>query len=124
MTATPGGCGEHAGLSAELRALALSALDRLEPVLERMRTEPTARTAETCTACPVCVLIAALRGEHPDLAGRLAEHATGLVAVLRAALEEGVPASESSPAPEPEPEPAAPARQVQHIPIDRGPAVG
>jgi hypothetical protein len=122
VTATPGGCGEHAGLSAELRALALNALDRLEPVLERMRTEPTARTPGTCTACPVCALIATLRGEHPDLAGRLAEHATGLVAVLRAAIEEGAPASEGAPGPEPEP--AAPVRQVQHIPIDRGPAVG
>ena len=48
MTTTAGSCNEHAGLGAELRALVLSTLDRLEPVLERMRTEPVTQTAETC----------------------------------------------------------------------------
>lgn len=120
MTAPTDSCDGHAGLGAELRALALSALDRLEPAIERVRTEPAARTAESCAGCPLCALVAALRGEHPELAGRLAGHASGLVTVLRAALEEGTPGSGGSPAPDPEP--TAPARHVQHIPIVREPA--
>ncbi|GAA1301407.1 hypothetical protein ACQPZA_10555 [Pseudonocardia xinjiangensis] len=117
MTTTAGSCNEHAGLGAELRALVLSTLDRLEPVLERMRTEPVTQTAETCANCPVCALLAALRGDHPELAGQLAAYASGLLNVLRAALEEGAPAPHGSPAAEPDP----PQRRVQHIVIDRGP---
>ena len=117
MTTTAGSCNEHAGLGAELRALVLSTLDRLEPVLERMRTEPATPAAETCANCPVCALVAALRGDHPELAGQLAAYAAGLLAVLRTALEEGAPAPPGPPAPEPE----APERRVQHIVIDRGP---
>jgi hypothetical protein len=116
-----GGCGDHSGLSAELRAFALSALDRVEPLLERLRVEPAGRTPETCASCPVCALLAALRGDHPELAGRLATHAAGLVAVLRTALEEGAPASAGAP---PDPGPAEPDRRVQHIPIDRGQEAG
>ena len=119
MTATAGSCNEHAGLSAELRALVLSALDRLEPALERMRTEQATQTVETCANCPVCALVTALRGDHPELAGRLATYAAGLESVLRAALEEGAPASQGFPAPAPEP--GTPERRVQHIVIDRGP---
>jgi hypothetical protein len=115
------GCGDHSGLSAELRAFVLSALDRLEPLLERLRVEPTGRTPETCASCPVCALLAALRGEQPELAGRLATHAAGLLAVLRAALEEGPPASSGG---APDPEPAPPERRVQHISIDRGQEAG
>jgi hypothetical protein len=115
------GCGDHSGLSAELRAFALSALGKVEPLLDRLRVEPSGRTPETCANCPVCALLAALRGDQPELAGRLATHAAGLLAVLRAALEEGAPASSGGP---PDPEPAEPERRVQHIPIDRGQEAG
>ncbi len=113
MTTSEPGCDSHAGASEELRALALAALDRLEPTLDRLRIEPaTPVSAATCAACPVCALMAALRGERPDLVQRLAEHAGGLVTLLRDALAE--------------PEPAPPARTasgspklVQHIPVQR-----
>jgi hypothetical protein len=58
-----------------------------------------------------------LRGERPELAVRAAEHASGLLAVLRASLAERPPAeakqaeTEEEPAPEPE--------RVQKIPIRR-----
>jgi hypothetical protein len=117
-----GGCGDHSGLSADVRAFALSALARLDPLLDRLRAEPTGRTPETCASCPVCALLAALRGDHPELAGRLATHAAGLLAVLRAALEEGAPASPDGGPPDPEPD--APERRVQHILIDRGQEAG
>ena len=95
MTAADEGCGGHAGIGEELRAAVLAALDRIDPALDRLRAEPgrpAGGTAGTCASCPVCAVIAALRGERPELAVRLAEHAAGLVAVLRAALEEGAAA--------------------------------
>jgi hypothetical protein len=108
------GCGGHAGIGEDLRLLALTALDRIDPVLDRMQSEPVGDAPEVCAACPVCAVIAALRGERPELAARLAEHAAALVAVLRAALQDGAQA------------PAAaadtterPARRVQRIPVDR-----
>jgi hypothetical protein len=100
------GCAGHAGLSGELRAVVLLALDRLAPALERVGTEP-ASGPSSCASCPVCALLAALRGERPELAVRLAEHAAGLVAALRVALEEEVVAS------------PAPARPVQRIHVER-----
>jgi hypothetical protein len=111
-------CGEHGALGDELRATVLAAIDRIGPVLDRMRAEPAAppgRPAPTCASCPVCAVIAALRGERPELAARLAEHAAGLLAVLRAALDEGAPA----PAGPPPASPPAAGRRVQHIYIDR-----
>ncbi|MCD2196490.1 hypothetical protein LQ327_24250 [Actinomycetospora endophytica] len=36
-----------------------------------------------CTWCPVCALVAALRGEQPELTATLAEQASGLLVILR-----------------------------------------
>ena len=83
-------------------------------MLERLRAEPASEAPETCASCPVCAVIAALRGERPELAVRLAEHAAGLVAVLRTALEEGAPASPAADVTE-----RPPARRVQRIRVDR-----
>lgn len=116
MTAEASACSGHPGLS-ELRALAAGALDRLVPVLDRLRAEPaTAPGVQTCVVCPVCALAAVLRGERPELAVRLAEQAAGLVAVLRAALEEGDPASVGLATDPPAPPPS---RTVQRIPVQR-----
>ncbi len=97
-----------AGLSGELRAVVLLALERITPFLESVASEPTTGPS-SCASCPVCAVLAALRGERPELAVRLAEQASGLVTALRAAMEESAPA----------PEPARPARTVQHIRVDR-----
>jgi hypothetical protein len=112
-------------LGAELRALALVALDRLDPVLARFRDDAARATAggapahgATCTSCPICAALAAVRGERPEVAGRLAEQAAGLLGSLREALAAGA---------EPEtPRPPArrAARTVQHIPVDREPSGG
>lgn len=116
------GC--HSELPAELRALVTAALDRIAPMIERVRTEPATAGPQSCAACPVCAVIAALRGERPELAVRLAEQAAGVLAVLRAALDEGTP----TPTPGPAPPPDAPARRagvtpggrtVQHIHVER-----
>jgi len=102
------GCGGHSGLSSELRAVVLLALDRFVPVLERVGAEP-ATGPSSCASCPVCALLAALRGERPELAVRLAEQATGLATALRAILEEDAPAAA----------PPSPARPVHHIHVER-----
>jgi hypothetical protein len=108
------GCGGHAGIGEDLRLLALTALDRLDPMLDRMRNEPADDAPQSCASCPICAVIAALHGERPELAARLAEHAAGLVAVLRAALQdEGAPASAAADPTE------RPARRVQRIKVER-----
>jgi len=115
MTASSPGCTAHAGASAELRALARTALDRIEPVLDRLRIEPpTPMSAETCAACPLCALMAALRGERPELVQRLAEQLGGLVTLLRATLDEEV----AEPAPAERTSSGSP-KVVQRIPVER-----
>jgi hypothetical protein len=111
----PEGCGGHAGIGEELRVFALTALDRIDPVLDGLRSDPPGDAPETCASCPICAVIAALRGERPELAVRLAEHASGLVAVLRAALEEGAPPAPSAAGATER----APARRVQRIRVER-----
>lgn len=112
MTDEPG-CGPHASLGAELRAVAVLLLDRLAPVVERARAGGP-QSAEVCASCPVCAVLALVRGERPELAVRLAEHASALLDVLVAALQE----TGSAARPEPD-APAAPTRRVQHIHVER-----
>jgi hypothetical protein len=108
------GCGGHEGIGEDFRVLALTALDRIDPVLDRLRNEPPDDAPETCASCPICAVIAALRGERPELAVRLAEHAVGLVAVLRAALQDGAPAPAAADGTD-----RPPARRVQRITVER-----
>jgi hypothetical protein len=106
------GCGTHAGLGAELRAVAVLLLDRIGPVLDRARADggAAAPPTGTCSVCPVCAVVALLRGERPELAVRLAEHAAGFLDVLQSAMD--------APADPPAP-PPAPSRRVQHIHVER-----
>ena len=118
-------------LAGELRALALLALDHVDPLLARWhdaasgaapderREGSTSGATRPCTACPVCTAVAVVRGEHPELAEWLALHAAGLLAALREALD-GRPDPRA-------PAPAAPTStgqppHVQHIPVERSPA--
>jgi hypothetical protein len=98
------------GLATELRAVTLLALDRLEPLLARLRH----LAADDAATCPVCTALDVVREHRPEL-GRVAEHGAGLLAALRAALDG------STTVPEPTgPRPAG--RRVQHIPVERVPA--
>ncbi len=104
-------------LAGELRALALLALDRLEPLLARL-TDAAAGAPEPGSVdgprpCPVCAVLAAVRAERPESAARLARQATELAAALREALSDGPPAAaDAGPA-------ARPVRRVERIPVDR-----
>ncbi|HEX3784734.1 MAG TPA: hypothetical protein VHX38_34160 [Pseudonocardiaceae bacterium] len=97
-----------AKLAEELRLLLGVLAERAEPWLNRLATAPegTADAAEhtpaTCGWCPLCAGIAVLRGERPELAVRAAEHASGLLAVLRASLAERPSDASATPAAKPE----------------------
>jgi hypothetical protein len=120
-----------ARLAEELRLLLGVLAERAEPWLNRLATAPdglSEHTPATCGWCPLCAGLAVIRGERPELAVRAAEHASGLLAVLRASLAdrdttgpsakpEAAPETEPTPGPEPEPEPGS--GRVQRIAIRR-----
>jgi hypothetical protein len=94
------GCAAHGNASAEVRALAESLAEALEPWAQRLRRAAEERDAQpggelpaTCTWCPVCAVVGLLRGERPELAARLAEHGVGLLAALRELLSESATAT-------------------------------
>src|SRR4051794_30776066 len=124
--------GSHADIGPELRALAQAILDRLDPAvrLAAARAAGSGGGAGKCQqgGCPGGAL-AALGGgeEHPLLSG-IAEHSVGLLAVIRAVIEDtgdtaGNVPPEPPDAPPPsgptgggEPPPSGPGR-YQHIPV-------
>ena len=124
---SPGGAA-RAAVVEELRALGLLALDRLDPLVDRLTEavphppqppDPAAPDAagtpeHRCTSCPVCVAFADVRDGHPEALAQVARHAAGLMTALRAVLAEGADG--------PEPAPARPERVVQHIAVERGPS--
>ncbi|USX48262.1 hypothetical protein [Lentzea sp. HUAS12] len=107
-------------LAEELRLLIDTAAERMQPWLQRVaEAGDGAHTPETCGWCPLCNGVALLRGDRSELAAKAAEHAAGLVAVLRAALRE--PGAPPAPAAE---EPAQDSghdagQRVQHIKVVR-----
>lgn len=97
-------------LTYELRALAETLLERVEPALRRAAADD--RAWDSCSWCPLCAAAALLRGEHHDVAAALAQHGTAVVTVLREALA-GAPVDPVDPhvrdgagAPDPDPGPA------------------
>ncbi|WP_345425299.1 hypothetical protein, partial [Actinomycetospora chlora] len=87
-------------LTAEARATASALLDWLGTRVEAPPAAPTGgatspptgsrrlgmrppQSAGPCSWCPICALVAALRGEQPELTARLAEQASGLMMLLR-----------------------------------------
>ncbi|GAA0630420.1 hypothetical protein GCM10010174_58720 [Kutzneria viridogrisea] len=109
-----------AKVKAEFRLLLDAVADKAEPWLQRLSTGEGGQAAHapgTCDWCPVCAVAAVLRGEHSELAAKAAEHAAGLLSVLRAAVQQQPAASEPEPAPQPEDQPPP---RVQRIVVQRG----
>ena len=118
----------RAAVVEELRALGLLALDRLDPLVERLTeavsaepgpavstaSDPAGTPEHRCTSCPVCVAFADVRTGHPDALAQVARHAAGLMTALRAVLADGADGPEQTP--------SRPERVVQHIAIERGPS--
>ncbi|MBV8931380.1 MAG: hypothetical protein JOZ47_19110 [Kutzneria sp.] len=74
----------------ELRLLLEAVAERAEPWLQRLGTgkDGTEHVEGSCDWCPVCAVAAVLRGERSELAAKAAEHAAGLLAVLRMAMRQ------------------------------------
>jgi hypothetical protein len=124
--------GSHPDIGPELRQLAQTILDRLDPAvrLAAARAAGNGDGPGKCQQvwCPVCALAALVAGEQHPLLTVIAEHSVALLAVIRAIIEDtadtaGGPPEPPEPPPPPsgppggdEPPPAGPGR-YQHIPV-------
>ena len=118
----------HSDVAPELRQLAQTILDRLDPAVRLAAARAATGGAGKCEQvwCPVCALAALINGEQHPLLTVIAEHSVALLAVVRAMAEpaEGAerptppdPSSPSGPPPpDDEPQPSGPGR-YQHIPV-------
>lgn len=119
--------GTHPDPGPELRALAQTILDRLEPAirLAAARAASAPDTPGRCQQvwCPVCALAALVSGEQHPLLSVVAEHSVALLTVVRAIVndqaEQAETADQAGAAPDPEPPPDAPQPpgRYQHIPV-------
>ncbi|PQD98110.1 hypothetical protein CYL16_24425 [Mycobacterium sp. EPG1] len=123
--------GSHAELGPELRALAQSILDKLDPAIRLAAARAQAAGGPgPCQQvwCPVCALAALISGEQHPLLTVVAEHSVALLTLLKAMVEdmEAAPAAAESPHPPdpspddpgpPDPAPPDPPGRYQHIPV-------
>jgi hypothetical protein len=109
----------HTDLGPELRRLAQSILDRIDPAVRAAAAAAVAAEGPgKCQQvwCPVCALAAVVSGEQHPLLTVIAEHSVALLSVVRA-MAEGVETTPGRPEPPPdEPPPSGPSR-YQHIPV-------
>ena len=124
--------GEHSDLGPELRQLAQTILDRLDPAVRiaAARAAGSRDGSGKCQQvwCPVCALAALVSGEQHPLLTVVADHSVALLAVVRAIIEQSADAAPSGgeppegPPPPPDspngdgPPPPEPGR-YQHIPV-------
>jgi len=123
--------GSHSDIGPELRQLAQTILDRLDPAV-RLAAARAAGSGEgpgKCQQvwCPVCALAALAAGEQHPMLDVIAEHSVALLGVIRALIENGTAGASAPGEPPPEgpppggpspdePPPAGPGR-YQHIPV-------
>lgn len=126
-TGTGAAGARHSDIAPELRQLAQTILDKLDPAVRLAAARATAGGAGKCEQvwCPVCALAALINGEQHPLLTVIAEHSVALMAVVKAMADDGgaspeppEPPDPSSPTgpPDPEPPPSGPGH-YQHIPI-------
>jgi hypothetical protein len=119
----------HSDIGPELRQLAQTILDRLDPAVRLAAARASTGGAGKCQQvwCPVCALAALVNGEQHPLLSVIAEHSVALLAVVRAMAEsagaaetpqppDAPPTGSGPPAPDDEPSPSGPGR-YQHIPV-------
>lgn len=106
--------GSHPDLGPELRQLAQSLLDRIDPAVRAAASLAGARADSgpgKCQQvwCPVCALAALVTGEEHPLLTVVSEHSVALLGVLRALLDDSAGDADSPRPPEgPPPGDAAP----------------
>lgn len=114
--------GVHSDLGPELRALAQTILDRLDPAVRLAAARATGGAAGPCQQvwCPVCALAAFIGGESHPLLTVVAEHSVSLLAVVRAAIDQldqsSQQATPSATAAEPTPDSGPPAQPAEDRP--------
>lgn len=115
--------GSHQDIGPELRQLAQTILDQLDPAVRLAAARLTTGGETKCQQvwCPVCALAALVNGEQHPMLSVIAEHSVALLAVVRAMAENGATAGTPEPpttpeGPPDEPPPAGPGR-YQHIPV-------
>jgi hypothetical protein len=126
--------GSHPDIGPELRQLAQTILDKLDPAvrLAAARAAGGADGSAKCQQvwCPVCALAALVAGEQHPMLTVIAEHSVSLLAIIRAIVEDTAGAADGPGSPEPpqgptppgdgpgggEPPPNGPGR-YQHIPV-------
>jgi hypothetical protein len=118
--------GSHPAIEPELRQLAQSILDRLDPAVRLAAARLAAGSEGKCEQvwCPVCALAAVVSGEQHPLLTIIAEHSVALMTVLRAMVEtmdtSTPPDSPTPPAPDaadPAGEPPSGPGRYQRIPV-------
>lgn len=122
--------GAHSDLGPELRALAQSILDKLDPAIRFAAARAQAASGPgRCQQvwCPVCALAAMISGEQHPLLDVVAEHSVALLTLLKAMVDTiDVDGTEPPPTPDPpapgglsdDPGPApSPPGRYQHIPV-------
>lgn len=121
---------DHPDLGPELRALAQTILNRVDPLIRFAAARATAgaERAGSCQQvwCPVCALAAMVQGEHHPLLDVVAEHSVALLDVVRALVDDidadgpsptpPAPPPTSPPSPD-EPPPGPGPGRYQHIPV-------
>ena len=126
----PGAAGRrHPDLGPELRQLAQSILDRLDPAVRSAAAMAAGSGGPgKCQQvwCPVCALAALVQGEEHPMLTVVADHSVALLTVIRAMVENiETPPGPGEPPPDgpppggsgdDEPPPAGPGR-YQHIPV-------
>lgn len=100
----------HADLAPELRLLAQSILDRLDPAVRFAAARATSGGQGGCRQvwCPVCAIAAVVTGEQHPLLTVVAEHGVALLDVIRAmvnAMDTGAGSEGGPVGPDPSPPP-------------------
>ena len=110
----------HPDLGPELRALAQSILNRIDPAVRAAAAAAAAGAdgSGKCQQvwCPVCALAALVSGEQHPLLTVIAEHSLALLSVVRAMVEDIETAPGADQPPPDEPPPSGQSR-YEHIPV-------
>ncbi|MEW5812723.1 MAG: hypothetical protein AB1925_25150 [Actinomycetota bacterium] len=113
--------GTHPDPGPELRALAQSILDRLEPAIRlaaaRAASAPDGSGRCQQVWCPVCALAALVSGEQHPLLSVVAEHSVALLAVIRAIVNDQPDQAAPDGPPDGPPDAPPPPGRYQHIPV-------
>lgn len=114
----------HTDIPPELRQLAQTILDRLDPAVRMAAARATSGGEGKCQQvwCPVCALAALVSGEQHPLLSVIAEHSVALLSVVRAmtdAMETGsdTPTRPTGPDDSDDDPPPSGPGHYQHIPV-------